>query len=341
MKTKIFWNLLLVLGLLTIFSCQKDSDELPQSNGEDTEETPTNNDEENPQNRELEEGEKVLSIRLTDAPVDLQAVNIDIIGMYIVADDARYELATVQGIYNLLDFQDGLDTLISVDTFSITKLQDIVFELGDNNSVIDKDGVEYPLELPSSNRDFLIIKINQELDAIQLVDIQIDFDACKSVHETSNGRWILRPVIKINTFNDRPMDEPEIDFAPNKIELIKEPYPDYDDFEIERKRYCFSDIDVIIRVEMKSSFEEQILLLDSNCDQLFKVRVQELSEIDEELVEAVELVTDSAELFKRVEVYSGRNNEKLYGFRAVIGQGNSGQEVRLYLDESGALICRE
>lgn len=347
MKTNIFWSFLLLLGMLSIFSCQKDSDDLPviEDEMEETEITEDEDEEiendDSDQTRELEEGEKVISIRLTDAPIDLQAVNVDIVGMYIVAGDMRHQLSTAQGVYNLLDFQDGIDTLISVDTFSISFLNDIVFELGDNNSVIDNAGIEHPLELPSANRNFLTISFNQRLDSLQLVDLQLDFDACRSIHETDSGRWILRPVIHVATFNDRPVDS-DTDFGGNKIDMIKSLYPDFDDFEIERKQYCFTD-ELVIRVDMSSPNEEQTVLLDASCARLYKVQKQEITNVPDNIVDsAMDVLTGGdVDLFREVEAYAGVNGDVAYGFRAIKGQGNSGQEWSLYIDESGMLICRE
>lgn len=342
MKTNIFWSFLLLLGVLTIFSCQKDSDDLPVIGEEMEEVEETGGEDEMEQTRELEEGEKVLSIRLTDAPVDLQAVNIDIVGMYIVADDTRHELSTVRGVYNLLDFQDGIDTLISVDTFNISFLRDIVFELGDNNSVIDNAGIEFPLELPSANRDYLTIKFNQRLDSLQLLDLQLDFDACRSVQETGSGRWILKPVINVVRFNDSPVDRDSFDFSSNKVDMIKSLYPDFVRFEIERKQYCFTD-ELVVRVDMSSPNEEQTVLLNANCDRLYKVQKQELTDVPDNLVDAaMDALTGNVDLFMKVETYSSTSVDfVVYGFRAIKGQGNSGQEWNLYIDESGMLICRE
>lgn len=337
MKSNIFLSSLILLGCLTIFSCQKDADDLPLVEEEtpETEQTETT--------RELEEGESILNIRLTDGPIDLQAVNIDIVGMYIIADDTRHKLSTVEGIYNLLDFQDGIDTLISVDTFSISFLQDIVFELGDNNSVIDNAGVEHPLELPSANRDFLTINFNQRLDTLQLLDIQIDFDACKSVHLTDSGRWILRPVIDIKRFNDRPMVTDSVSMGGNKIDMIKEAYPEYDIFDIERKEYCFTD-NIVIRAEMRSSTsdEQQTLLLNMECDYLYIVKFQELEDIPANILQAAQdAVGVNIDLFNRVQLYASFTGAITYGLSGIDALGTAGTQINIYLNENAGVICLE
>ncbi len=345
MNTKLLWTCMLLIGLLTFFSCQKD--EMP--NGDDTEQMtdPTeeqgdDGDEIEDETRELQEEERVLSIRLTDAPVDLQAVNVDIVGMYIVADDTRYQLSTVQGIYNLLDFQDGIDTLISVDTFEISFLKDIIFELGDNNSIIDSEGVEHPLELPSANRDFLTIKFNQRLDTIQLLDLQLDFDACRSVHETGSGRWVMRPVIKVNRINDRPQLV-DIDFEASKIDMIKAAYPDFERFDIERKRYCFTD-QALIRVEMSSivSDERKIVLLDSDCAFAYKVTREALDDLPDNITAtASSAVNGNVDLFAEADVLRSVTDELTYAFSAVRGQGNSAKQIGIYIDQEADLICTD
>lgn len=338
MNNKAFYWLLLI-GILAIYSCDKEPNENDIDPTDPNEEMvdPENND-----SRELLEGESVLKIRLTDGPIDLQAVNLDIVGMYIIADSSRHQLSTVQGIYNLLDFQNGLDTLISVDTFSISFLKDLIFELGDNNTVVDNEGVEHPLELPSANRDFLTIKFNQRLDSLDLLDVQIDFDACKSVHETGNGRWILKPVIKINRINDRrPVDD--IDTTPDKLDQILAANPGFEIEDIDRKAYCFTD-EILIKVELGNEMtdEEKTLILNSDCVELFEVQKVDIADLGTDITDAaMDGITGNADLFKMVDSYVGPNGNSMFGFTAMKGQGNSGKQVDIFIDGDSMLICTE
>lgn len=334
MNTKFFLSTILMIGLFSFFSCQKDSDILPLDPDEITEVGEE-------ENRELMEGERAVRIRLTDGPADLQAVNVDIIGLYIVADSNKYQLTTVNGVYNLLDFQNGIDTLISVDTFNSSFLKDIVLELGDNNSVVDDQGIEFPLELPSANRDFLKIKFNQKLDSLQLLDVQLDFDACRSVRETGNGRWILKPVIHVSKVNNRPMDvDPDIS---DKIAMIEAAYPAFDEFRIERHEYCFMN-EVVIRVDAKSvqSGDEMSTILNTDCEELYTISQDEVDNLSVDLLEAAQSsLNGNAELFVTADIFTDSNGEVFYGFALVRGNGNGAKQFLSYVDADATLICTE
>ena len=56
-----------------------------------------------------------LTVNLIDAPGDYQEVNIDVQDVMISTEDGGWEsLANVNaGVYNLLDFTNGLDTLLT------------------------------------------------------------------------------------------------------------------------------------------------------------------------------------------------------------------------------------
>ena len=330
-------NIFFFLSLFILFSCQNDLDN--DMNESDVTDPLTN---ENEESRSLLEGECVIKIRLTDGPIDLQAVNIDIIGMHIIGDSTKYNLSTVNGIYNLLDFQNGIDTLISVDTFMINFLKDIVLELGENNTIIDKNGDVHPLEFPSNNRDFLKIKFNQKLDSLQLSDVQLDFDACKSVHQTGNGRWILKPVIKINRFNDHPHFG-NFDLLDDKLKMIELSYPDYDKFEIKQVDICFSDKQLIeVFATSTINNNERVFLLNTNCEELYVIETTDFLSLSDEIQEtAKNAINGNPEFFNEVLVYNQSNSLKIYGFTAIKGQGNSAKEIKVYVDEMGVIICKE
>jgi hypothetical protein len=139
-----------------------------------------------------------LNIRLTDGPGDFQQVNVDIKEVRIksASDTAQWiALNTNAGIYNLLDFQNGVDTLLATGTVSSDTLKEIRFILGDDNSVM-VDSVVYPLTTPSAQQSGLKIKIDKSLN-LDINTLTLDFDAEQSVHQTGNGGYMLKPVIKI------------------------------------------------------------------------------------------------------------------------------------------------
>lgn len=140
-----------------------------------------------------------LRIHLTDAPFDASAVNVDIQQVRVnLNDDSTggwIDLETHAGIYNLLDYQNGLDTVIAQSPVPTGTVKEIRFVLGNQNSIVI-DSVEYPLTIPSGGSSGLKVKLNKRLNA-GLDSLVMDFDAALSVHVTGEGSYQLRPVIKL------------------------------------------------------------------------------------------------------------------------------------------------
>ena len=139
-----------------------------------------------------------LKIRMTDAPYNAQQVNVDLREVVIKykKDSSWTTLTTNAGIYNLLQFQNGLDTLIAsggIPTNSIIK--EVRLILGPNNSIMI-DSVVYPLLIPSGSESGLKIKVDKKLNR-SIEDILLDFDANLSIHQTGAGQYKLKPVIKL------------------------------------------------------------------------------------------------------------------------------------------------
>ncbi len=142
-------------------------------------------------------GDAQLRIYLTDGPGDYQQVNIDLLEVNIKTKGSQgwVALNTNQGIYDLLQYQAGDDTLIVNDTLPPGEIQELRLVLGPNNTVM-VDSVLYPLSTPSAQQSGLKIKLQQLMVSDSLSQVTLDFDAEKSIVETGNGQFILKPVIK-------------------------------------------------------------------------------------------------------------------------------------------------
>ena len=141
-----------------------------------------------------------LNVRLTDNPTAYQEVNVDIREVKVkFADDSTdndwQTLSPHPGIYNLLAYQNGVDTLLATGIFPTQVVKQIRFILGPNNTIKDA-GVVYPLTIPSGAESGLKIKINKSLQAT-LETIVIDFDAALSIKQEGPGIYKLRPVLRI------------------------------------------------------------------------------------------------------------------------------------------------
>lgn len=143
-----------------------------------------------------------LQIRLTDAPTALQEVNVDIQSVRVkFRDDENdstknwVDFTTRAGVYNLLNFQNGVDTLLANGTLPERQVKEIRLILGANNTV-KNNGVVYPLIIPSGSESGLKIKFSKALGA-DLNTLIVDFDAAQSVSQNGTGSYSLRPVLRI------------------------------------------------------------------------------------------------------------------------------------------------
>jgi len=137
-----------------------------------------------------------VAIKMTDAPGPYDKVMIDLQGVEITGSTGQAVTLNVKkGIYNLLDFSNGVSTLIATDTLDDAKVEQIRLILGTENTVVVK-GVSYPLSTPSADQTGLKLQVHQTLQGGVLYNILLDFDANKSVIETGNGVYKLKPVIR-------------------------------------------------------------------------------------------------------------------------------------------------
>jgi hypothetical protein len=139
-----------------------------------------------------------LKVRMTDAPIDAEEVNIDLLQVranFRNDSSGWVDLNTTAGIYDLLGLQNGVDTLLAVGVLPSNSLQEIRFVLGPNNT-IKVNGTVYPLVIPSGAESGLKLKINKRLNS-PIDSILIDFDAALSIHQDGPGDYKLRPVLKV------------------------------------------------------------------------------------------------------------------------------------------------
>jgi len=167
------------------------------------------------------EGQQRVKIRLSDNPVNYDAVNVDIqqVVVQIIPDSCRgrgdrnnndcYDddeyrcsvwdtLSIRAGVYNLLDLSNGVDTLLASGLTLQGRINKIKLVLGNNNSVVI-DSVSYPLSLWGNSRSVTIQVKGADIDQLTPDELQLwlDFDAGGSIVKISNNRFVLKPRIKI------------------------------------------------------------------------------------------------------------------------------------------------
>jgi Domain of unknown function (DUF4382) len=178
MKTTriLFWVAYLAITTMTFSSCKKDK------------------------------GNSRLNVYLTDAPAAYDAVNIDVVKVEIKSTDDQsdngwQELTDAKaGIYNLLDFRNGMDALLASVELPAGKVSQLRLILGSNNSVvISGNTLPLPLETPSAQQSGLKFNIHADLVEGVTYKVWIDFDAARSVVTTGSNNYVLKPVVRTFT----------------------------------------------------------------------------------------------------------------------------------------------
>lgn len=137
-----------------------------------------------------------LTVNMTDAPGNYDAVMVDIQGVEVTGSNGNaVVLNTSSRVYNLLNFSNGLDTLIATGDLDPGTVSQIRLILGTNNTV-KVDGVVYPLSTPSAMQSGLKLQIKQTFEPGVSYSILLDFDANKSIVKQGNGEYQLKPVIR-------------------------------------------------------------------------------------------------------------------------------------------------
>jgi len=137
-----------------------------------------------------------IEVRLTDAPGDYEEVNIDIQGVEVHTDGGGWlDLNVNSGVYSLLELTNGLDTLLGTLELPPGRISQIRLVLGDNNT-IQVDGETFDLSTPSAQQSGLKLNLHANLQEGITYRVLLDFDVARSIVNTGNGSYSLKPVIR-------------------------------------------------------------------------------------------------------------------------------------------------
>ena len=146
-----------------------------------------------------------MRVRLTDAPGDFQHVNLVVreVSVHLSGSDStngwqvlRADTAT----YDLLALRNGLFTTIGQALIPAGHYTQIRLKLGAGSNVV-VDGITYPLTVPSGLQSGLKIIGEFDVPTNGLMDVALEFDAARSVHQTGAGAYMLKPVVKALPFS--------------------------------------------------------------------------------------------------------------------------------------------
>ena len=175
-------------------------------------------------------GKQELTLYLTDGPGLFDHVYIDILSVKVLVDtssDTRkhdnddwdrrggddkkkdssfvWENLNIKpGVYDILKFRNGTDTLLATAGITKGSIRLIKIELGTNNSVM-KDSISYPVALRPGSLNYILIKL-QGNECDQFVPgksrLWLDFDITRSIIQENNNKFYLKPVFHFYTIKN-------------------------------------------------------------------------------------------------------------------------------------------
>ncbi|KUG05959.1 DUF4382 domain-containing protein [Solirubrum puertoriconensis] len=145
-----------------------------------------------------------LQIRMTDAPGDFRAVNLDLrqIEVHLKDEgnpDGWQNLPFTAQSINILEYVNGKSALLVDTDFEPGDIKEIRLVLGPNNTVTTRTGT-FALKTPSGQTSGVKLKLqNVNLKERETYQLLLDFDVAKSIVERGNGsdRYLLKPVIRV------------------------------------------------------------------------------------------------------------------------------------------------
>ncbi|MBI1344594.1 MAG: DUF4382 domain-containing protein [Terrimonas sp.] len=172
MKTIISYTLLGSLAVTIFIACQKKSDLASQASPVTT-----------------------FHVYLTDHPTPVfDSVFIDLQGLEVrlsddsLGNDGWQALTIHPGVYNILNFRNGLDTLFATGNIPGNHITKLRLTLGTQNSVM-KDGNSFPLRINDHDRQVVVNIGTDNFDQLSQDQILfwLDFDAAQSIRVDNSG----------------------------------------------------------------------------------------------------------------------------------------------------------
>lgn len=289
-----------------------------------------------------------LKIHLTDAPLAIDEVNIDLQSIVIIGPGGpeEIELNTNAGIYNLLDYQNGIDVLVANAMISLDEIRQVRLILGEDNTIV-VDGEEHELKIPSGSQSGLKINLCLDLSGTPQYDLILDFDAAESVHQTGNGRYIMRPVIRVvnpdaicgGDDDDDDDDDLNIDdLPPNTLQYLEDNYDGYG-LATEYSELC-GGIDVIlVEAEDPNTGEVANLYFDLNGDFLQSSEPIDAMGLDADVTATIS--TDYSSFDDLEEAYLVNRFDGEVRYEVELRNSQNDDRVYLVFDEDGMVLCEE
>lgn len=149
-----------------------------------------------------------VALLLTDLPTDdLREINFDIVEATLIGDQGQQTVFSGNTRVNLLDLENYSVPIalgeVTAGTYTKLRLQIENFE------IVDKDGEKHYPRPPANGKIDLLEPGGIEVVPGRTLVAHVDMDANKSIHvvQTGNGKYRLRPVVRVEFRLDGLPDE--------------------------------------------------------------------------------------------------------------------------------------
>ena len=138
-----------------------------------------------------------FKVRLSSGSFNADQFNVNITGARVLYSDKTewVPLNTPSQLYNVLEFQNGFDTLIAEGTLPATSIvEQLQLVIGSGNT-IQLGGKTLPLSTKDPETVLTLVlkkKLNRQVETINLV-----FDPTLSISPAADGSYQFKPVISL------------------------------------------------------------------------------------------------------------------------------------------------
>lgn len=146
-------------------------------------------------------GSGQIQMYMVDAPAAYDGVFIDVkaVEVHKSGSDSTsgwVTLNSTEKTYNLLDLQNGAQAVLGDTALDAGHYTQIRLILGSNN-YITVGAVKYNLTVPSGSQTGVKLTHEFDIQANTTYSLTLDFNAAQSVVATGNGKFLLKPTIRI------------------------------------------------------------------------------------------------------------------------------------------------
>lgn len=302
----------------------------------------------------------LFKVRMTDAPLDVEEVNIDLKSVIVLGESGQRDtLDSGAGIYNLLDLQGGVFADIGSGILDFNFVREVRLVLGEENT-IKVAGEVFTLIVPSSATSGLKLKTCIDLSETSDFVLDLDFDAEKSVHQQGTGDYILRPVIKVlnegarcggnpnggNEGDDDGEDDDGEDddgltfedLPEDAQSYLGEEYTDYE-FEVEEGMICGME-GLFFKVTAGSGSEEVFVYFDGDGNFIQEESIVNAADMPGMFQQIISMNYPSYQLDGEV-IYMIKESQldETVTYKLPLVKNNGSERITIIIDGDGTILC--